>query len=784
MENSNLFTQLILIGIIVVIWLIARLLSRFKAFEQRLYNIELFLFNESRRDMETATTPYGEPDIRTNQDTAEESGMPDTPAHYIHEDQEYLSHTDVQEENDCSTLPLNIPPIPTATTAPAILPEQEESPYNDDTVESDISDYDTECTPEHNTGTHRNRNNIERQIGVNLFSKIGILVLIIGIGFFVKYAIDNNWINETARALLGIATGLGLWGIAYRLRESYRNFSSVLAGGGFAVCFVTIAIAHNVYALINPLATMCSLVALTVTMIVISLVFDRRELAMTAIIGGFIAPFIASNPDSSVTVLLSYVLILDVAMFVISIRRNWWELSAASTPLTWIVAAIALYGPASADITLLIFSILYFILFSLPLALVLNRNIDNQRLFIALIGAVLLNNFTFLLIGTEVIADIPTGNYMKGLIPLIAAIVNGMLYFRFYAGENDGLIRKILTGLIILFIALIFPIQFSSPDTVLSCIACYGAVLNLAYARQHNPLTGIAAAIIFVIIIFTTLTPFIELSWLNRCDSLGRAITELICATAFAASAWTINRYKTAYSGHFAIFYTILLWAGGLMALSGLDTLYDIYLDTATSSRALMVSGFIMMFILSLTTSRGGNSGWLFPGIGAIWFAYAPYSLPDGNPIFADTLLWTGAAAYIALATAEGIKGFRNRLTGPIHMPEYTVYFNIAAIIFTVAATEYLLRQLGLTHLYSAGLSIALTLCGAAQLIIGLRHHLRLMRIIGLCVVGIVLVKLAIYDLWVLPTVGRIIVFILLGIVLLVISFLYQKLRAAIFNDN
>lgn len=65
-----------------------------------------------------------------------------------------------------------------------------------------------------------------------------------------------------------------------------------------------------------------------------------------------------------------------------------------------------------------------------------------------------------------------------------------------------------------------------------------------------------------------------------------------------------------------------------------------------------------------------------------------------------------------------------------------------------------------------------------------MRVHTRLMRIIGLCVMGIVLIKLTIYDLWVLPTIGRIIVFILLGIVLLVISFLYQKLRAAIFSDN
>lgn len=99
---------------------------------------------------------------------------------------------------------------------------------------------------EHETG-----NNWEKFVGENLFSKIGILVLIIGIGFFVKYAIDNDWINETARTVLGLLTGFGLWGIAYYLRDRYRNFSSVIAGGGFAVCFVTIAVAYNYYSLFS-----------------------------------------------------------------------------------------------------------------------------------------------------------------------------------------------------------------------------------------------------------------------------------------------------------------------------------------------------------------------------------------------------------------------------------------------------------------------------------------------------------------------------------------------------
>lgn len=84
------------------------------------------------------------------------------------------------------------------------------------------------------------RRNIERLVGENLFSKIGILVLIIGVCFFVKYAIDRDWINEVARTSLGMVAGFGLWGVAYKLRDNYRNFSSMLAGGGFAICFASV----------------------------------------------------------------------------------------------------------------------------------------------------------------------------------------------------------------------------------------------------------------------------------------------------------------------------------------------------------------------------------------------------------------------------------------------------------------------------------------------------------------------------------------------------------------
>ncbi|HET9433839.1 MAG TPA: DUF2339 domain-containing protein, partial [Chitinophagaceae bacterium] len=92
---------------------------------------------------------------------------------------------------------------------------------------------------------------LEKFIGENLLNKIGITVLVLGISFFVKFAIDKNWINETARVIIGLIAGGILIGIGHQIRNSYRSFSSVLMGGGLTVFYFTIAYAFHQYHLIG-----------------------------------------------------------------------------------------------------------------------------------------------------------------------------------------------------------------------------------------------------------------------------------------------------------------------------------------------------------------------------------------------------------------------------------------------------------------------------------------------------------------------------------------------------
>ena len=113
------------------------------------------------------------------------------------------------------------------------------------TVETELEDVCVEAVPK-----QKKQVNYEKFIGENLFGKIGILMFVIGVGFFVKYAIDKNWINETFRTVLGFLTGAVLLVVAERLQKKYRTFSSLLAGGAFAVFYLTVAIAFHYYHLL------------------------------------------------------------------------------------------------------------------------------------------------------------------------------------------------------------------------------------------------------------------------------------------------------------------------------------------------------------------------------------------------------------------------------------------------------------------------------------------------------------------------------------------------------
>ncbi len=191
---------------------------------------------------------------------------------------------------------------------------------------------------------------LETAIGGRWLLYIGVVAVILGVGYFEKLAVDNQWIGEGARVLQGAGVGLvlvyaGLWFI----RSGFPIYGQMIAGGGTAVQYVSVYAAFNFYHLIGrPFAftLLCG-----VTMLAATLAGRQRSqgLALMAVGGGFITPFLLPGQTDAQLALFGYDTILIAGTMYLAHRRDWPLLNVVSyglTVLTVLGWAAQFYAPS------------------------------------------------------------------------------------------------------------------------------------------------------------------------------------------------------------------------------------------------------------------------------------------------------------------------------------------------------------------------------------------------------------------------------------------------------
>ncbi len=80
---------------------------------------------------------------------------------------------------------------------------------------------------------------LEERIGGRWLQHAGLIVLLLGIAFFLRYAFEREWLSPAIRVGLGVAAGIGMaWG-GVRLAARYRSYGLLLAGGGIAALYLS-----------------------------------------------------------------------------------------------------------------------------------------------------------------------------------------------------------------------------------------------------------------------------------------------------------------------------------------------------------------------------------------------------------------------------------------------------------------------------------------------------------------------------------------------------------------
>lgn len=711
---------------------------------------------------------------------------------------------------------------------PPLPPKAEVNPEIDKTAEKpqgvrpSIPVYSTQKPPIPKREAPKQRINYEKFIGENLINKIGIGILVLGIGIFVKYAIDQEWINENGRVLIGILCGGILLGIAHYLRKSYKAFSSVLLGGGIATLYFTIYIAFRFYEIFGQSTAFSLMVVITAFTVAFSLIYNRIEIAILGILGGFLSPFLVSQGDGNHIILFSYLLILNVGMLVLCYFKKWPAINILCYIFTALIYGSWLFrfglNPEEPHyISGFLFATLFFLTFFLMNLL---NNLKEQRKFTATDFSLILSDAALYYTAGFVIIEKATDGLFTGLFTASLAcffFIFSWVLFRIKRVEKNLL--YLLTGLVLTFLSLTAPVQLSGNHITLFWAA--ESVLLLWLFQK----SGIKIIRTGSLLVLTLMLISLGMDWFNLYQIESGRVLSPIFNKVFITSVFS---FASVFLYNFLVKKEELtagikliegidlrpLLKGIMFPLSYIPIFLELYHQMTNSGHsdafiALTLHAFTGIYLITVYMIEKWQKSRISPLVFStasliyfLWYILMHYTFisirnefaTEGTSGIAFTLHYVNAFLMILLLNIN-----YRILKAPLKAQKIPVgYYIIPALILLLYVLSAELDHLMVLSLFTegelitpiiinshkVGYPILWGLFSFSVMIIGMKKKMKDLRIAALALIFITLIKLAVYDIRDISEGGKIAAFICLGILLLTVSFLYQKLKVLLLEDT
>lgn len=663
---------------------------------------------------------------------------------------------------------------------------------------------------------------MEKFIGENLINKIGIAILVLAIGFFVKYAIDQDWVGPIGRVAIGISCGGVLVVLAHRMRNSYKSFSSVLAGGGLAVFYFTIMLAYHQFNLFSQATAFIIMVVITIFAVLLALLYDKQELAVIALVGGFAAPFLVSDGSNNYKALFTYVIILNTGLLAIAYNKAWRLLNLLSFIFTVILfgswLTLLKYNEAAVTfkngfVFATVFYLLYFIIN-------IAHNIKEKKRFIA-------SDFGILLAGTSLYFAV--GIYclnkmdaiaFRGLFSASMGIFNlAAAYFLFRKQKVDTNILYLLIGITLTFISITAPIQLRGNYITLFW-ASEAVLLYWLFTKAKIYIIQYAAMLVWVLMLASLLIDWVKLYGLKN-EAITIIANKGFITTVFAAIAtyllFLVKLKQADKDGMaptnfipknniFRITAIILLFGAGMLEINYQFDYY--YPDTNINVLYLLLYtlSFISIFTFITPKIKQAKLNWqsisvLFSASIILYFLCEPQTFFIQNDMLMQQRNNVHFVAHWCSALLIGsllyrlITVYRNNKNTLANSFDFIAWI-LCAVIVTYLSVEIAL--ISNTAFYSVpnpldniqriyvktGLPILWGVCSFTFMWLGMHYKYRTLRIISLSLFTLTLLKLFIFDIRNIPAGGKIAAFFCLGVLLLVVSFMYQRLKKIIIDNE
>lgn len=651
---------------------------------------------------------------------------------------------------------------------------------------------------------------MEYAIASQWLLRLGILILVVGIGFFLKYSFDHNLIHPMARVAMAAVAGLGLLTAGVRLLGGrYHVFGQGLMGGGLATLYFSVFAAMNFYHLIDQTTAFAVMGLITVLAGFISVRFNSMLVAVLGILGGYGTPLMLSTGTVDFIGLFGYMLILGIGVLAVCYWRNWPLVNLLSFACTYALYFSAMRAYTAAEFQhVMPFLTAFFVLFSTMTFLY--KLVNGARSNLLDLIAMLVNAFIFFGESYRLITPIH-GKESAAIVTLGLAVFYALhVYYFLMRKLVDRELLVSFLGLSSFFVIVTVPIVLSQQWITASWAV--QALVLLWIARQLGSRT--LQYISFVLYGLVLLrfggidlpaqfaAPLAaDLTWaeywphlLERCVMFGVPVLSLAAA----------NR----------------LLRGWKEPITEENEVPDFIPLNWAPTALLAVAGGMLFLYLHLELNR--SLGFAFaplklPVLTLLWLMLCGVLLSEAFKRHSQALM---SGVVIAMAAVlvklmvfdipawdlshqliyHGDYSYRGGLLRLLDFGSIVAFFGIAsmmvtrhrreveaAAIFAVCSMGVLLVFLTLelnTFLFSflpgmraGGVSILWSVFAFTWLLYGIWRNGKSLRYAGLTLFAIVIGKVFFRDLAELDQFYRIIAFIVLGVVVLAGSFLYLKYR-------
>ncbi|MEK7581539.1 MAG: DUF2339 domain-containing protein [Patescibacteria group bacterium] len=384
---------------------------------------------------------------------------------------------------------------------------------------------------------------IEFQIASHWFSIVGIIAILLGVVFFLKYAFDNHLIGPTGQVSIGIIFGIGLLLAGDFFRAKYAQYSQIITGGGIGVLYLSLWAAFAVFSLVDTTTVLFAMSLVTVASALLAIRYDAIYIAALGVLGGFATPGLLAKGIENEMLLMSYILILNLGVLFVAFFKNWKSLNLLTFGGTYFIFSIwygNFYDPGKLLITF-IFLTLLFIIFSfvwVVYQLIYEKKIEEVDILLIIFNAAVYFGLTYLLIN-------------RGYKDYLGFFAFALSFYYFVFGyiaytkfKAESALTLGLLGTSIIFLTVAVPLQVKSNLITLIWAVEGAVILWLGFWLSSYKLRVGALAIYILVgvrlVFFDSVIPSSEFILLaNR-----RFLTYVAAAASAAVASWLYVLYK------------------------------------------------------------------------------------------------------------------------------------------------------------------------------------------------------------------------------------------------